>query len=78
MHYICKKDKVQKQLEVAIRDLRKQLQERGRKKNRSRGKIQRFAKGPWVHQKRQKNIWNRNPKTQTWKRYCRRGNESLT
>ena len=46
MHYICKKDKVQKQLEVAIRDLRKRLQERGRKKNRSRGKIQRFAKGP--------------------------------
>ena len=52
MHYICKKDKVQKQLEVAIRDLRKQLQERGRKKNRSRGKIQRFAKDPRVHQKR--------------------------
>ena len=26
-HYICKKDKEQKQLEVAIRDLRKQLQE---------------------------------------------------
>ena len=26
-YYICKKDKEQKQLEVAIRDLRKQLQE---------------------------------------------------
>ena len=46
MHYICKKDKVQKQLEVAIRDLRKQLQEGGRKKNRSRAQIQRFANDP--------------------------------
>ena len=46
MHYICKKGKVQKQLEVAIRDLRKQLQEGGRKKNRSRAQIQRFANDP--------------------------------
>ena len=45
--YICKKT----MNEVAIRDLRKQLQEqeqktRRRKKNRSRGKIQKFAKDP--------------------------------
>ena len=44
-HYICKKDKEQKQLEVAIRGFRKQLQEEEEKK-RSRGKIQKFARDP--------------------------------
>ena len=35
-------DKEQKQLQIAIRNIRKQLQE-GRKKNRSRSRIQKFA-----------------------------------
>ena len=40
-HYICKKDKEQKQLEVAIRATRRR---RKRKKNTSREKIQKFTK----------------------------------
>ena len=52
-YYISKKDK--KQLEVAIRDLRKQLQEE--EKNRSRGKIQKFAKDKIKDCKSKRNIY---------------------
>ena len=45
-HYICKKEKEQKQLEVAIRGFRKQLQEEEEEKKRSKGKIQKFVRDP--------------------------------
>ena len=43
-HYICKKDNEQKQLEVAIRDLRKQLQQQEEKRTEVEAKYKNLQK----------------------------------
>ena len=43
-HYICKKDKEQKQLEVAMRELRKQLQEEEKKRKEAEAKYKNLQK----------------------------------
>ena len=43
-HCICKKDNEQKQLEVAIRDLRKQLQQQKEKRTEVEAKYKNFQK----------------------------------
>ena len=43
MHYICKKSNEQKRLEVAIKDLRKQLQQQEEKRTKVEAKL---AKDP--------------------------------
>ena len=65
IHYICKKVKEQKQLEVAIRELRKQLQEGEEKQTEVEAKYKNLLKIHESTKKRKQNISNRNPKTQT-------------
>ena len=71
-----KKHKKRKQLEADIREARKQLRE---EEEESRIEVEKkYNNWQKIHESSEKTISNRNPKAQTRKTYCRRGNESLT